>query len=194
MFELEVHKGRLGFFVSPVYYKGEANERFEGPLGESRKLTVKEKVWIVDYGVGWDLGPWKLGTGAGTPTLTVSPFVGARYFHDPIEMKVSPFLEGQNLDETITVEFNTPFVGAKAAVKLSERWGFAVEGDYGVLNDSKVDKTWQFMGAVNYHFKIKDVASHVVVGYRYLYLDLENKTLEVEVDIRGPLVGFGVEF
>ena len=39
MFELEAHKGPLGFFVSPVYYKGEADEHFTGLAGEKRKVT-----------------------------------------------------------------------------------------------------------------------------------------------------------
>ena len=42
MFELEAHKGPLGFFVSPVYYKGEDNEKFTGLLDERRKVTLKE--------------------------------------------------------------------------------------------------------------------------------------------------------
>jgi hypothetical protein len=32
------------------------------------------------------------------------------------------------------------------------------------------------------------------VGYRYLHLDYEDETLEINVDVKGPLVGFGVEF
>ena len=80
MLELEVHKGRLGFFVSPVYYQGKDNQDFVGALGQHRTLTVKEKVWLVDYGVGWDLGPWKLGAKAEAPMLTLTPFGGARYF------------------------------------------------------------------------------------------------------------------
>ena len=83
MLELEVHKGRLGFFVSPVYYQGKDNQDFVGALGQHRTLTVKEKVWLVDYGVGWDLGPWKLGAKAEAPMLTLTPFGGARYFQTP---------------------------------------------------------------------------------------------------------------
>ena len=193
MLEFEAHKGRLGFFLSPVYYKGRVSEHFKGPTGQNRKLTVKEEVWLVDYGVGWDLGPWELGTQA-APVLTLTPFVGARYFHDPIEMKVAPGELDKGLDEKITVRFNTPFVGAKAAVKLSDQWGFAVEADHGVFDSTKVNKTWQTMGAVNYNFKMGDLASRVVVGYRYLSLDLKNHPIEVKVDIKGPFVGFGVDF
>lgn len=196
MLEFEAHKGRLGLFLSPIYYKGKADEHFTGPLGERRKLTVKEKVFLADYGVSWALGPWNLGAEADTATLTLSPFVGARYFHDPIEMKVDPgVIEIDNgLDEEITVEFNTPIIGVKAAVKLSERWDFAVSADFGVANADEVDSTRQYLGGVNYRFKIKHVATRVIAGYRYLHLDLENQPIEVHVDVKGPFIGFGADF
>jgi len=89
MFELEAHKGRLGFFVSPVYYKGKVSEHFNGPTGQRRKLTVEEKVWLVDYGVGWALGPWKLGAKPDAPSLTLSPFAGFRYFHECLSVSWS---------------------------------------------------------------------------------------------------------
>ena len=41
---------------------------------------------------------------------------------------------------------------------------------------------------------LSDVASRVIVGYRYLHVDLKNDEIELEVDVKGPLVGFGVEF
>lgn len=70
-------------------------------------------------------------------------------------MKIAPGILDKGLDETVTVEFNTPIVGARAAVKFSDRWSFAIEGDYGVFDASIVNETYQFMGAVNYHFTIK---------------------------------------
>ena len=78
MLEFNAHKGRLGLFLSPVYYDGKEDTNFQGVLGEERKLTVEEEVWLIDYGVGWDLGTWKLGQGADAPELTLSPFAGFR--------------------------------------------------------------------------------------------------------------------
>jgi hypothetical protein len=59
---------------------------------------------------------------------------------------------------------------------------------------SDVNKTYQFFGLVGYHFKIKDTHSQVFAGYRYLHLDYEDDPLEINVDVKGPLIGFGVEF
>jgi hypothetical protein len=76
MFELEAHKGPLGFFVSPIYYKGKYTEHFAGLPGETHKLTLEETVWAIDYGVAYELGQWHLGKAADSPTVTVEPFVG----------------------------------------------------------------------------------------------------------------------
>jgi len=50
MFEVEAHKGPIGFFASPIYYKGEADEKFIGALGQKRKVTLKEIVGFVHVG------------------------------------------------------------------------------------------------------------------------------------------------
>jgi len=194
MLEFNAHKGRLGLFLSPVYYDGKEDTNFQGVLGEERKLTVEEEVWLIDYGVGWDLGTWKLGQGADAPELTLSPFAGFRYFHDPIQMQVAPGILDMGFYQKTTVEINTPLMGLKAAVKFSDRWSLGVEGDYGVFDDSEVNETYQYMGVVNYHFTMKNVSSHVLFGYRFLHLDLENNEIAVDVDVKGPLIGIGVNF
>lgn len=99
MFELEAHKGPLGFFVSPIYYKGHYTEHFTGELGQRRKFSMKETVWLIDYGVSYELGTWHLGE----TTVTVKPFVGGLYFHDPIKIDVDPgqLDIGLDIDKTI---------------------------------------------------------------------------------------------
>jgi hypothetical protein len=197
MFELEAHKGPLGFYLSPVYYKGTFNKDFEGPLGQPNTFTLKEKAWLVDYGVGWDIPSWKLGEGADASTLTVTPFIGFRYFRDKITTRVKPGPGGEPLESVTTPSFNTPVVGVKAAVKFDERWTLAVAGDWGVWDDDLVNDTYQYLGAVSYNYLIKEkVPARVLLGYRFVHLDLENDIngVGIEVDIKGPFIGFGVNF
>ena len=54
MAEAEIHKGPIGVFVSPIFYKGEDDEHFTGLLGASRKATLQETVWLIKYGVSYD--------------------------------------------------------------------------------------------------------------------------------------------
>ena len=61
MGEGEVHKGPFGAFASPIFFKGEIDESFTGPLGQPRKATVGETAWLVDYGLSYDLGTFASG-------------------------------------------------------------------------------------------------------------------------------------
>jgi hypothetical protein len=194
MFELEAHKGPLGFFVSPVYYKGKYTEHFTGLVGERRKFTLEETVWAIDYGVAYEIGQWRLGEAADSPTVAVSPFVGGLYLHDPVKIDVSPGLLGSELKIRKTLKFNTPIIGLNTFWRFNDRWSLRVAGNYGVFNASEVNETWQGLGLLGYHFKIKKTPSQVFVGYRYLHIDYEDDPLQIEVDVKGPLVGFGVEF
>ncbi len=191
MTEFELNKGPLQFFVSPLFYNGSASKDFAGPTGQNRTVRVKEKVWLVDYGVGWKFGPWNMTKDADSPTITVGPIVGARYFHDPIRLDVAPGVLDQGLNIKTTVEFNTPFAGLEAAVKFSDKWSLGIEGDYGVFDTSEVKKTYQAVGIVSYQFKIKDTPSQFFVGYRYLRIELVDGPLELDVEVKGPLLGIG---
>ena len=51
----------LGFFISPVYYDGKTSEHFTGLAGKRRKVTLEESVWAINYGVGYEIGRWRLG-------------------------------------------------------------------------------------------------------------------------------------
>jgi hypothetical protein len=194
MLEFEAHKGKLGFFISPVYYDGKDTEHFDGVPGERRKFTLEESVWVVDYGVAYEIGQWRLGEAADSPTVTVEPFVGGLYFHDKIKIDVTPGLLDRGLRIRKTIEFNTPIVGLNALLRFNDRWSFRVSGNYGGFHISDVNKTWQGIGLLGYHFKIKKTSSQFFVGYRYLHLDYEDDPLAINVDVKGPLVGFGVEF
>lgn len=191
MTEFSLNKGPLSFFVSPLFYNGSASKDFTGPTGQNRTARVKEKVWLVDYGVGWKFGPWKMGEDAASPTITVGPFVGARYFHDPIRLDVAPGVLDQGLNIKTTLAFTTPFAGLRADVKFSDKWSLSIEGDYGVFDTSEIKKTYQALGVVSYHFKIKNTPSQFFVGYRYLRIELEKDPLIVDVEIKGPLLGIG---
>jgi hypothetical protein len=187
-FEFEAHKGRLNLFVSPVYYKGKYKKNFEGKLGQSHELTLKETVWLIDYGVGLDIGTWK--------GVTVTPFFGARYLHDDLSIEVPPGELDQGVDYATTIKFNTPIAGVKAAVNIGEDWSVAVEGDWGVFDNSLVNKTYQYTGVGSYHFTMKKLPARVMFGYRYLHLDIENDvtTVRIKVAVKGPFLGLGVSF
>lgn len=194
MFELEAHKGPLGFFISPVYYKGKADEHFTGLAGEKRKVTLEETVWAIDYGVGYEIGQWHLGESADSPTVTVEPFVGGFFLRDKIKIEVNPGLFDIGVDINKTIRFNTPIIGVNTLWRFNDRWDLRVSGNYGGFHVSDVNRTYQGIGLLGYHFKMGKVSSQAFVGYRYLHIDYEDDPLKINVSIKGPLVGIGWEF
>ena len=50
------------------------------------------------------------------------------------------------------------------------------------------------VGTLAYHFQWGKLASKAYAGYRYVYLEYEDDPLDIQVAIRGPLVGIGFDF
>lgn len=194
MFEVEVHKGPIGVFVSPLYYKGEYSEHFTGLLEERRKATLDEKVWLIKYGASYDLGPWHLGNNSDSPAVVLQPYAGFLYLHDDIEVKVSPGVLDNGLDKDTTLSFNTPIIGVNTLWDLTKRWSLRLGGNYGGWDVDDVEETWEFVATVAYRFKMWNVSSKVFGGYRYLHLEYKKRGIEIDLDVKGPLFGIGWEF
>jgi hypothetical protein len=193
MGESEIHKGPFGVFVSPIFYKGEDDENFTGLLGASRKATLEETVWLIKYGVSYDLGSLRLGESSDSPTVTLQPYAGGLYLHDKIRLDLSPGAIGPGVKVRETLEFNTPIIGVNTLWDLTDRWSLRIGGNIGGWNVDDVNQTYEIIGTAAYHFKLWDKSAKVFAGYRYLHLDYE-KEVEIEVTIKGPLFGFGFDF
>lgn len=57
-----------------------------------------------------------------------------------------------------------------------------------------VDEIYDFIGGVNYQFKMGDVPAHTFFGYRYLYIDWEDEPEALRLTVKGPLIGVGWGF
>lgn len=196
MFEVEVHKGPVFAFANVVYYDGEYDERFIGPLsGLSRKLTLEEEVWAIKYGAGYRVGKWQLGSDPDAPVLALYPWVGGFYFHDDYEVKVDPagvVLDGVKINGTF--KFNTPMAGLGARLDFWERWYLNLSYSYGGWDVDNVDEIWDFIGNIGYRFDMWGVSSKVFAGYRYLSFDHDQRDTRIQLDAKGPFFGIGWEF
>jgi len=194
MLRFDARKGPLGFFVLPIYYQGDYDQKFFGLLGERRKFELKETVWLVDYGMSYELGRWDIGAEPGSGIITLEPYAGFRFLHDKIRINVDPGLidDGVNVNKTIST--NAPIVGLHAQWWFSPKVVLHLFGDYGGFSVDKMDKTYQAIGTLAYHFQWGKLHSKAYAGYRYTHLELKDDPIDIEVDVRGPLVGIGFEF
>ena len=174
MLRFDAHKGPLGFFASPIYYKGDYSEHFTGLLGERRKFELSEKVWLIDYGVSYEIGRWDIGDKSGSRTATLEPYAGFRFLHDKIKIDVDPGRIENGVRVRKTISTNAPIIGLQSRWRLSDRWSLYVSGDYGGFNVDGMDNTYQGIGTVNYHFKWGKVAYKAYAGYRYTHLEYKD--------------------
>jgi hypothetical protein len=190
MFELEAHKGPLVLFVNNVYYKGEYDDDFRGPIsGQKRDYELEEEVWAIKYGAGYRLGPWDLDKSDDSKPLTLYPWVGAFYFHDDWKVTLDyldQVFDGGNVNGTF--RFNTPMVGLTGRWQLTDRWYLNLSYGYGGWDVDDVDEIYDFIGNVAYRFTMWGVSSKALAGYRYLYFDWKKGVTELELTCKGPTV------
>jgi len=193
MLDLEARKGPFGAFVSPIVIGLEDSEHFTTPLGERRKVTVEEEVFLMDFGLSFELGRWHFGKDADSPAVTVESTFGGRALFDDISVKINAGLVSSGRTESVDVDFVAPVLGLRTVWDLTERWALSLEGDYGGFHVDHLDETWNAEGFLGYRFETFGVSSIVFAGYRYLYIDY-SKEAEIEVKIRGPALGLGFYF
>ncbi len=186
----EVHKGPIGVFAAPLYFAGKDNESFKGPLGEKRRVRLKETVWVVDYGASFVLGPWDLGKQI---SVAVEPYAGFRYLNDRISLKLDRDALGPGFTFRHRVRFNTPIVGVRTLWDITDRWTLHLAGDRGGWDTDHVNKTSQLYGTLGYRFKMAGISSHAFAGWRYVQIHYRKK-VDLKLWIRGPVFGIGVEF
>lgn len=195
MFEVQVHKGPVSVFANTVYYKGDYDEDTLSKNGKPITLEVDEEAWVVSYGAGYSLPAWKLGKSADAPTVNLQPYVGALFMHDPIGVEVTDRITGIGVRVEETVNFNTPLVGLNSFWNFSDRWLGRLSFNYGGFGGvANVEKTYDFVAAIGYRFTMWDVESRFFAGYRYLDIELEDRSLEVNVAVKGPFFGIGWAF
>ena len=195
MFELEVHKGPIGIFASPSFYKGKYEDGFTALEGERRKVTLKETAFWMHYGISYDFGPWPLSNKPNSyANVVFQPYAGFLFLNDNVKINVSPGEIAPAIRKHDIIRFNTPIVGLNTIWNLSRRWFIRVGGNVGGYNVDHVKSTYEAIGTVAYRFKTWDISSKVFAGYKYLYINYDKKDLRLELSVKGPLVGVGVEF
>ena len=109
--------------ISPGAWTLNPPSNFTGPItGLAKKYELQEEVWVIKYGVGYDLGTWNLGKSEDSPNFSLIPWVGGFYFHDDWSLTIKPYGEPLSGKTTGTYDFNTPMVGLGSRVILSEKW------------------------------------------------------------------------
>lgn len=78
--------------------------------------------------------------------------------------------------------------------ELSDRWSLRIGGNIGGFGVDNVDQTYEFVGALGYHFKLWDQSANVFAGWRQVYIDFGDSSVDLDLTVKGPIFGFGLDF
>jgi len=115
-------------------------------------------------------------------------FAGLRYIDIDFGVQfdpVNPLFNTTSFDGSES--FNDFMLGARYTWPLSENWGMTLRGD-GSFGDT--DGTWNASAVANYKFSY----GALILGYRYLSVELENGGTDIDLTLDGPMVGYGFTF
>jgi hypothetical protein len=176
MFHLEAQKNDWGFFVDPTYVKLGTGGTVQGV-----PASIDFKQWIVDFAATHEfpLAP----RGCGKFPQRVWVLFGGRYWN------LSNSLSAGELSASGGQSWVDPFVGARYATALSDKW--SVQGRFDVGSDS----TWN--AALFFGYKTSENGS-LMLGYRALSVDHENGSgddfFKWDMTYYGPVLGYEFRF
>jgi hypothetical protein len=195
MLDLELRKGSFGAYFAPIVVFLDDSEIIPGV---NRKVTLNENVYLMDFGLTYELGRWQLWNHDDwilpSPKLAVELNAGGRALIDDMKIKIERGQIGPGRTFEPEISFVAPVFGLRAFWDLTDRLNLRMEGDYGGFDVDNLDETYNAMGLVGWRFKPKPYLNiNVYAGYRFLHIDYK-KFVEIEVDIKGPFVGLAFEF
>jgi hypothetical protein len=186
----ELRRGPLVFTLDLLYLSLE--EEDTGRLGVETKAEFDQL--FLEFGVGYRLGDWSLGTQA-WPRLAVEALAGGRYVYVDAELKLTgtgPL--GLRVKADGSVDWLEPFGGARLRLAFSEPLALVVRGDVGGF-DVGSDLTWSLVGTLQYRLSRRVTLAG---GYRVLDIDYDqgsgSRRFVYNVQMRGPIVGGALHF
>ncbi len=142
--------------------------------GGEAPLSWEFEQLMLEADITWRVGP------------DVDLLAGARFWSFQTDVSISPPGLSGSGDES----WVDPVIGVRGLTHLSERWALAGRGDIGGFGVGS-EFSWQLAGYVLF------IPSHtidLILGYRYLDLDLEEGNLEMDLGFGGPVLGVGINF
>jgi hypothetical protein len=157
---------------------------------------TKMKFAVTDVGLGYRLGRWSL-PGRRRP-LTLGVFAGARYTYLSNEVDAAVGVVGAarraaNVYEGVA--WPDPLVGIRWSAPLHDRISLDFRGDIGGFG-ANADITWGLVGTVRVWLPWTAFGSnpYLTAGYRAVAFERSNGATDVDMQLRGPLLGAGFTF
>lgn len=116
--------------------------------------------------------------------MFVDLFAGGRLASLDVDLKLTG--PGQTFKTGVSPSSVSPMVGGRVHVPLGKDWGFALYGDASGLFHTSAVKG-QMIGTVQYDFSRR---WRLAAGYRYMWVHHSKDDVELDLGMRGPIIGF----
>lgn len=189
--DFAVRKGSFGVYAHTLFLglKGGTLLLGDSPLLGPIDMDWNTPLFLIDAGVSYELGRWRLWDSAKAPELTIEPTFGVRVVQLPASIRVA--------DREIVAELNSqvPVVGLRTVIDFTEHWNLELAGDYGGWGADYNRQTWQGVALIGYRWPGWGAHWNFQAGYRAMRLFRYQKD-DVEVGMRARGFDFilGVEF
>jgi hypothetical protein len=163
MIDLELSKGKFGFYVQPNWIKLEADGN-AGPLSAHDEM----KMWIIDSAFFYQLGKW----GEEKP-VTLDALAGVRYWNINNDLTLNGSHNIIDFNGSSTLSLIDPIIGLRSQIYLTRKLSLRLHGDvggFGVSNESS-DLSWEALGMLAYDF-----TRHFSLGLGYRSISVDKHT------------------
>lgn len=177
----EVHYGRIGFLHDTVYAKLGDSGSLSGPFSSSVDVDMEMLLATnaLSYQVYAENG------------YLIEPFAGARYVKIETDVSIAgggPI--GIAAGASADVDWWDPVIGVRGRMPLTEKLsagGFVDIGGFGAGSEF----TWEVFAGLNY--ALSDRFS-TVAGFRYMSIDYDTGSADIDLETYGPVLGLTVRF
>ena len=174
----EVRKGKFGLLFDIAY----ADLSSDGQLSRLRlPVEVKTKVTMGTIAATWRLHE--------DQSAWVDVVGGIRPYRVEVGGSLTLPIVGE-IDRDAKSEWVDPIVGLRGGYQFTDRVGVTALGDIGGFGVGS-QLQWELLGTVNYSFTERFSG---LLGYRYISVDYDSDTLNLDLDLYGPMVGISYSF
>lgn len=151
---------------------------------------------LADFAVGYRLGQWSV-PGRRRP-LTLGVYAGARYVHLGNDLSGGIAVIGGKQyggDVSDTLNWADPLIGLRWSVPLHDSISATFRADIGGFGASS-NLDWGLVGDVRYWLSWRPMSTqpYLAAGYRIVAFDRSPDAAQVDMQLRGPVVGMGFVF
>ena len=185
---IDGRKGRLGYFINPIYSQLTTKENVEG---ERVDVTNDSSILAIGGYYRWIEKSVTGRNGENTGRVVVEPYGGVRWTYMRVEIDVKGV--GQ-VDES--ENWLDPIIGSRFMYAWDSRWDIAFAGDVGGFGIGS-DSTWNMHLLLGYRLQLFGREAILRGGYRALHQDYDtgsgNSAFQWDVTQEGPIAGVAIK-